>query len=116
MLLITQLSKETGISVPTIRYYEGLGLFRGAKKDGVKSNNYTYYDEAIIYKIRLIVDAKSAGFTLAEIKILIDDWASKTYGRKEKLDILNAKLLYLDEKIRQLEDMKQQIEVFKLEV
>jgi MerR family transcriptional regulator, copper efflux regulator len=116
MLLITQLSKITGVPVHTIRYYETFGLFKGIKKEDIKSNNYTYYDDTIVYKLNLITDGKSAGFTLAEIKNVIEAWSNKTLTREEKLVVLDEKLRSLDEKIKQLEGMKQQIEVFKREI
>jgi MerR family transcriptional regulator, copper efflux regulator len=116
MLLITQLSKQTGIPVHTIRYYENFGLFKGTKKADVKSNNYTYYDEDIIYKLNLITDGKSAGFTLSEMKGFIDGWSNKEFSVEEKLQILNEKIVSLDDKIKQIEGMKNQIELFKKQV
>jgi MerR family transcriptional regulator, copper efflux regulator len=116
MLLINQLSKKTGIPVPTIRYYESFGLISGTKKEDVKSNNYTYYDEDIVYKLCLINDGKSVGFTLAELKKLIDAWSNKQISKEGKIAILNEKMVVLDEKINQLQAMKERIEFFKKEV
>jgi MerR family transcriptional regulator, copper efflux regulator len=116
MLLITQLSKQTGIPVHTIRYYENLGLFKGIKKADVKSNNYTYYDEDIVYKLNLITDGKSAGFTLNELKNLIDAWANQQLTKADKIQILKEKVIALNEKIEQLNGMKRQIEKFMGEV
>ena len=116
MKLINQLSKETGVPIATIRFYEKSGLFAGKKKADVKSNNYVYYDDEVVEKLGLIRDAKSAGFTLAEIRELIDAWYSKKITKAEKLDILDKKLVQLDEKIAELEAIKEQIKFFKSEV
>jgi MerR family transcriptional regulator, copper efflux regulator len=116
MLLITQLSKQTGVPVATIRYYETFGLFKGVKKTDVRSNNYTYYGDDIVYKLNLIRDGKSAGFTLTEMKTLIDAWSNQQLSNAEKIAILDKKCLTLDEKIIELERMKTQIQVFKAQI
>ena len=116
MYLITELSKQTGVPVHTIRYYENFGLFKGSKKADVKSNNYTYYGEDIVYKLNLIRDGKSVGFTLSELKNLVEMWSNKGFTKVQKMGVLNEKLDHLEEKIKQLEAMKQQIEVFKRDV
>lgn len=116
MKLINQLSKETGISIATIRFYEKSGLFAGKKKADIKSNNYTYYDDEVIDKLDLIRDAKSVGFTLSEIKELIDAWYSKRITKEKKLFILDNKLLQIEEKINELKSVKKQIAFLKSEV
>lgn len=116
MKLINQLSKETGIPIATIRFYEKYGLFAGKKKTEVKSNNYTYYDDEVVDKLDLIRDAKSVGFTLSEIKELIDAWYSKQITKEEKLAILDNKLSQIEEKINELKAVKQQIAFLKSEV
>lgn len=116
MKLINQLSKETGIPIATIRFYEKTGLFAGKKKIDVKSNNYTYYDDEVIDKLELIRDAKSIGFTLSEIKELIDAWYSKRISKEKKLSILDDKLSQIEEKIKELKSVKKQIAFLKSEV
>lgn len=116
MKLINQLSKETGIPIATIRFYEKSGLFAGKKKVDVKSNNYTYYDDEVVDKLDLIRDAKSVGFTLSEIKELIDAWYSKRITKAKKLEILDSKLLQIEEKINELNAVKKQISFLKNEI
>jgi MerR family transcriptional regulator, copper efflux regulator len=116
MKLIHQLSKETGIPIATIRFYEKSGLFSGKKKSEITSNNYTFYDEEVIEKLELIKDAKSVGFTLAEIKEVIEAWYGKQISKEEKIAILDHKLLAIDNKIKHLESVKQQIAFLKAEV
>lgn len=116
MKLVSQLAKETGVSIATIRFYEKLGLFAGQKKEGVKSNNYSYYDDEVVEKLELIRDAKAAGFTLSEIRELIDAWYSKKITKSEKLVILDDKLLQIDVKIKELVAVKEHIAFLKSEV
>jgi MerR family Zn(II)-responsive transcriptional regulator of zntA len=116
MFLINQLSKETGIPVHTIRFYEKLGLFVGKKNPEIKSNNYSYYDDEVVEKLELINAAKSVGFTLTEIKALIDTWYNKKISKSKKIDILQSKLKSIDEKINHLKGVKRQIAEFIKEV
>lgn len=67
-----RLSEKTGIPVHTIRYYEKYGLFKGEKNNRMTTNNNTWHVKAIIEKLELITEAKSIGYTLPEIKSLID--------------------------------------------
>ena len=73
-MLINELSKRTGISAHTIRFYEKSGLIKGKRDENVKSNNYFHYDEETVEKLDLIRDAKAIGFTISEIAQLIDAW------------------------------------------
>ena len=47
-MLINELSKRTGITAHTIRFYEKSGLIKGVRDENVKSNNYFHYDEETV--------------------------------------------------------------------
>ncbi|BAV05463.1 DNA-binding transcriptional regulator, MerR family [Filimonas lacunae] len=111
MKLIHQLSKETGIPIGTIRFYEKSGLINGEKKAEITTNNYLYYGEDVTDKLRFIQMAKAVGFTLNEIKEVIDVWYLKKISKKAQIDVLEKKLLQIDEKIQELKAMKQQIAI-----
>ncbi len=106
-MLINELSKRTGLSIHTLRYYENLGLFTGRADASVTSNNYKQYDEQLVEKIQLIVEAKEIGFTLAEIKQLLEDWFNKALPIEKKVGILEAKIAEIDGKIEQLKQVRQ---------
>jgi MerR family Zn(II)-responsive transcriptional regulator of zntA len=113
MRLINQLSKETGIPIGTIRFYEKTGLVKGERNPGVKTNNYLYYGDDVIDKLRFIQMAKAVGFTLSEIKEVIDAWYLKKISKKAQIEVLNKKLVQINEKIEELNAMKRQIAVCK---
>lgn len=112
-MLINELSKRTGISAHTIRFYEKSGLITGKRDEKVTSNNYFHYDEETVEKIEFISDAKSVGFTIKEIGQIIDAWYSNKFSKKEKLTILEEKLLSLEQKLKEIKEMKKQIARFK---
>lgn len=115
-MLINEISKITGISAHTIRFYEKSGLIEGKRDESIKSNNYFHYDEETIEKLEFISDAKSIGFTIREIGQIIDAWYNNKYTKEEKLSILDEKLLSLEQKLKEIKEMKNQIEEFKQDV
>ncbi len=115
-MLIGELSKRTGVSVHTIRFYEKSGLIQGERNDTHKSNNYYSYSEEVVEKLELIQDAKSVGFTLKEIASLMDAWYSNGITIADKLDVLDAKISYIDKQIQQLKRMKKLIAQFKISI
>jgi len=76
-MLINELSKKTGITVHTIRFYEKSGSIKDHRNEQATSNNYLHYGEETVIKLELIRDAKSIGFTLNEIAQLMDVWYNK---------------------------------------
>ncbi len=115
-MLINELSKKTGLTAHTIRFYEKSGLIKGKRKEGVKSNNYFHYDDETVERLELIGYAKAVGFTLSEIAQLIDAWYNKQFTITDKVAILDEKLASINEKIKQLEGIKQLIAEFKADV
>ena len=108
-MLINELSKKTGISTHTIRFYEKSGLIEGKQNESVKSNNYYHYDDVTVEKLEFISDAKSVGFTIKEIGQIIDAWYNRKYTKKQKLEILDDKLTSLEQKMKEIREMKKQI-------
>ena len=68
MLSIGQLSRRTGVKVPTIRYYEQVGLMPSA---GRTEGNQRRYDQDGLERLGFIRHARDLGFSLEDIKSLI---------------------------------------------
>jgi MerR family Zn(II)-responsive transcriptional regulator of zntA len=115
-MLINELSKKTGLSVHTIRFYEKSGLLEGKQDESVKSNNYYHYDDVSVEKLEFISDAKSVGFTIKEIGQMIDAWYNNKYSKIQKLEILDEKLVSLEQKMKEIKEMKKQLLAFKDDV
>lgn len=108
-MLISELAKQTGVTIHTLRYYENLGLFRGEADETVKTNNYKQYDESLIEKIQLIKEAKEIGFTLSEIKGLLEDWFNNQLSEEKKIQALEIKIIEIDSKIKQFKRVKKML-------
>ena len=66
---IGELAGRAGVNVQTIRYYERLKLLLPASR---KESGYRLYDKEALKKLDFIRQAKDLGFTLDEIKGLLD--------------------------------------------
>lgn len=109
-MLINELSKKTGISIHTIRFYENKGLIQGSENENVTSNNYKNYDDSHIERLEVIKEAQEAGFTLSEIKTLLEKWYGGNFTKEEQLDFFNSKIIEIETKIRQLKHAKKRLE------
>ncbi len=105
-MLINELSKRTGVSIHTLRYYENYGLIAGRTDETVKSNNYKQYNEDLVDKINWIIESKKAGFTLAEIRKSLDDWYNKRLSVSKKIEIVQKKIEEVDTKIWELKQVR----------
>lgn len=102
---ISELAKQSGLSVDTIRFYERKRLL-DAELIHRKVNNYRDYSAATLERLILIQQAKRLGFTLAEIQEWIRDFESDRLTIDEKRCILGRKLDQIDERIEELGEMK----------
>lgn len=68
-MTIGQVAKQTGIGVETIRFYEKSGLLEEPPRTG---SGYRQYPAGTVVRIRFIRRAKELGFTLREIKELLN--------------------------------------------
>ena len=95
---IHELSKQSGIHLETIRYYEKMGLMPEPKR---LANGYRDYDEASLKQLKFIKTCRALDFSLAEIKFFNE---MKTQQSQHcKVDSMLAKhLVSVEEKIAEL--------------
>ena len=105
-LKIGELAKQTGLAVGTLRYYSDLGLLQPVHRG---DSGYRYYSQDASQQVQFIKKAQALGFTLEEIKQIID-----VRDRGEKPCSLVQSLL--DNKIKQLEVQIKQMTLFKAEL
>jgi len=103
-LSTAKLSKATGIGRETLRFYETRGLIKPAARTAA---GYRQFDANTISRIAFIKQTQQAGFTLKEIKHLLQLNAdqSDTCGTLSK--ILDGKLKQLDELLSAMHAQRQ---------
>lgn len=99
-LTIGKLAAAGGVGVETIRYYQRRGLLETPTRD----REIRRYGSDDLRRLRFIRQAQSAGFTLEEIKELLDLDASEDRPRAREL--AKARVKALDEKIAELEQAR----------
>jgi len=98
---IGTLSKHTGVSVDTIRYYEKRGLIPPAPRTDAGYRHYTAQD---VQRLRFIVQAKGLGFTLEEIATLLA-MRSDTDNCQQVRRVAQAKADDIEQRIQKLRRM-----------
>ena len=104
---IGQLAKKCGIRTDTIRYYEQLDIIRPEDRSNA---GYRLYGSESIRTIKFIRRAKDLGFTLAEIKMLLNLKASQTATCRDMLELTEAKIAEAKENMRHLDHMHDALE------
>ncbi|MDI9611287.1 MAG: MerR family transcriptional regulator [Archaeoglobales archaeon] len=102
---ISELAREFDISTRTIRYYEELGLLSPERTSG-NQRIFTKRDKT---RLKLIIRGKRLGFSLNEIKEMIEmyDVAGETEQIKLTLKYGEKKLKEIEEKIKELEMLRE---------
>lgn len=105
-MLIGELSKHLNLSRDTIRFYEKLDLIQPLIRD----NGYKDYSTQDVQQLQLIQAAKNLGFTLTEIKQILDLVNVNEIPAEQFHKILNDKLSVIREKIMQLQNIQNLLE------
>jgi DNA-binding transcriptional MerR regulator len=102
-MLIRELSKLTGISAKTIRFYEEKGLLPRPER---AANNYRSYSHDSVSRLRFISSARKLGFSvndIAEFLVIRDEAAPPC---KRALTALDLRLAEIDHDIAVLQSMR----------
>lgn len=108
---IGELAKQTGLAVGTLRYYSDLGLLQPTKRG---DNSYRYYSKNATLQVKFIKKAQAIGFSLEEIKQILDvrDRGEKPCDLVQ--NILNNKIKQLEIQIKQMILFKQELQEYRL--
>ena len=109
---IGELSARAGVNVQTIRFYERQKLLRPPPRS---PSGYRSYAEADLDRVKFIKRCQCLGFTLKEVRILIDthdprqsSWTPQTRRRKN-LQIARDRVRLIDEKMQTLERIRESL-------
>lgn len=102
LLTIGEVAQRSGLAASALRYYEREGLIPRAQRAGGKR----VWSEDILDRMALIRVAKDAGFTVAEIQLLLSGFARRTPPGKRWRKLATRKLAELEERIAEVERMK----------
>ncbi len=104
-LTIGQFSKKVGVSNKALRLYEKMGLLQSHTRG---ENGYRYFDLSQLAKAKRLQDFKKLGFTLAEIKSLLQ--ADQDLDSNKMVLAMKSRLALIHDQLSHLSDQKTQIE------
>lgn len=111
---ISELAAMFDISSRTIRYYEEIGMLASENRDSLtKQRSYTNRERR---RLKMILRGKKLGFSLQEIREMIDLYESNPEGEAEKSRIIafaDSKLREIEEQIMQLQMLREDILTYK---
>lgn len=99
-LTIGRLAAATGVKVETIRYYERAGLIAPPART---TGNYRAYAKGDLDRLRFIRRTRDLGFTLEEVRAMLD-LAAQRDRSCETVDAIATK--HLDEVDRKIADLQ----------
>jgi|SRR5213593_1540808 len=103
---IGEISRRGGVSVQTIRYYERYGLLRPPER---RPSRYRIYSESDLLRLQFILHAKTLGFTLEEIKHILELREKQACPCGEVRRIGEERLTELEKQIAELTTFRNQL-------
>jgi DNA-binding transcriptional MerR regulator len=117
LLRIQEVAAETGLTPRSIRYYEEIGLLRPAARS---QGAYRLYDASDLERLGFIRGLRDdAGFSLAEISLLLEDEDARIRDRErfgatgdaaEKRAILRDLIARMDRQVSTLREKARRLE------
>lgn len=96
---IGEVAKLAGVGIETLRFYEKSGL---VDRPSRTASGYRVYGEDILGRLAFIKKAQVLGFTLDDIRELIDHKRAGENPCREVRSKVKSRLAELDERIRQM--------------
>jgi DNA-binding transcriptional MerR regulator len=106
MLKIGDVSKQSGIGIEALRFYEKSGLL---DKPSRTFSGYRVYGPEVLERLAFIKRAQVLGFSLDEIKRVIEDARAGASPCAEVREIVRRRLEELDERMREMRRYRKEL-------
>lgn len=106
-LSIGQVAENSGVKIPTIRYYERIGLLPEPPRT---SSNRRQYGAEAVQQLRFIRHARELGFEVDAIRRLIELQHHPARSCEQADAIATAQLAAIDSRIARLTALKDELE------
>ncbi len=98
---IGEISKLYGIGVDSIRYYEEIGLIKPERSE----SGYRHYSIHDIWRLNVIRDLRSIGFTMEQIKEYLDN-----HNTASSLKLLEEEQMAIHKQLLRLQQLQKNVE------
>jgi len=99
---VGEASRETGLPIKTIRYYDEIGLISADRQ----SNGYREFDNYCINKLRFLKRARALGFSVEDCRSLLSLYEDHTRSSGDVKLIASEHLAEVDLKILEMEQFR----------
>jgi DNA-binding transcriptional MerR regulator len=106
MLKIGEVSKRSGIGIETLRFYEKSGLLDNPERT---DSGYRIYDAQVLERLAFIKRAQVLGFSLDEIKRVMDERRAGQSPCAEVRELVRLRLHELDERMQEMQRYRQEL-------
>jgi Cu(I)-responsive transcriptional regulator len=106
-LSIGQLARQTAVAVETVRYYEKIGLLAEPSRT---AGNYRSYGSDALQRLSFIRRARDLGFSLEQIRTLLNLADDRQRSCGEVDAIAQAQLETIKSKIADLQTLQQHLD------
>ncbi len=105
---IGELARATGITTPTIRYYEEIGLLPASRRVGAQR----HYDDDDVRRLTFVRRCREFGFPITQVRILATLMQDNDRSCTEARDVARAHLAAVREKLLELRALEHSIASF----
>ena len=107
VMKIGEIARRSGVGIETIRYYEREGLLQKPER---RPSGYRQYNDSIFQRLDYIRSAKELGFTLSEIRELLELSFAEEICCDSIREHAQAKLADIENRICSLHAMKKSLQ------
>lgn len=100
---IGEAAKRSGVTAKMIRHYESINLIAPTART---DSGYRMYNDKDVHELRFIKRARTMGFSLDQIQVLLSLWRDKTRASADVKRMAKQHVAELEEKIRELTEMR----------
>ncbi len=100
---ISKVSKLTGVTAKTIRYYESINLMPEPAR---APNGYRDYSDKDIDILKFIQSARKMGFPLKDVGNLLELWQDKNRASRDVRDLAKRHIEEVENRIQELQGIR----------
>lgn len=99
---ISVVSKKTGLSTKTIRYYEDINIVKPARSE----NGYRKFSATDLHQLAFVQRSRSLGFTIEECKLLLSLYKDNKRASSDVKKLALNKIRQIEQKIKEMKCLK----------
>ena len=107
-LTISELAGSAGVGVETVRFYQRKGLLFDPRPTASRRSGTRHYGAEEVSRLRFIRSAQAAGFTLEEIRELLE--LDRSEDRSRAREMARERIVALDRRIVELREARRALQ------